>query len=323
MPVIETPKQPGQDEEQAAAEKNFGDKLVSQFDLPASLTSAIEDAEKEAAKPKEEEVPEVEEAQPEAKEEEVEVAEEKAPEAEEDEELIPKSKVQKRLDEITREKKLLEVRLRALEEKSSQAPQTQDEDLAKLEKMSDAELASLKRQVRVSQIQQSADSNMVNKLLDLEEKIDSVRATSPQRFEKNQNLQFQQAMAMTASEVPNFEKSQKDIFAIADNLYRATPELHGSVSGKARAWTLAVEHYKVLSQSMAGKSKVEDSERRMNTLKKKISVETVAKKAATEPDDESKLFKRAKNGTYNDKLAFIRAKFNTDADMDSFLNREK
>ena len=321
MSVIEIAKQPGQDDEQIAAEKNFGDKLVSQFDLPASLTQAIEGAEKEAVQKKEEEVPEAEEAQPEATEEEV--VEEKAPEAEEDEELIPKSKVQKRLDEITREKKLLEVRLRALEEKSSQTPQTHDEDLAKLEKMSDAELASLKRQVRVSQIQQSADSNMVNKLLDLEEKIDSVRATSPQRFAQSQVSKFNEAVSMTSSEVPNFDKAQKDIFAIAKNLYDSTPELHSSVSGQARAWTLAVEHYKVLSQSMAGKSKVEDSERRMNTLKKKISVETVAKKAATEPDDDSKLFKRAKNGTYNDKLAFIRNKFNTDGDIDSFLNREK
>jgi len=322
MALVEIAKQPGQDEEQAAAEKNFGDKLVSQFDLPASLTQAIDTAEKEAAKqPEVEEVPEVEEAQPEVKEEEV--AEEKTPEAEEDEELIPKSKVQKRLDEITREKKLLEVRLRALEEKATQAPQNQDEDLAKLEKMSLEELENLKDQVRMTQFDSANDKPLLNKLLVLEKKIDSTMRTAPNRFSQNQVSKFNEAVAMSSSEVPNFDKAQKDIFAIAKNLYDSTPELHSSVSGQARAWNLAVEHYKVLSQSMAGKSKVEDSERRMNTLKKKISVETVSKKAATEPDDESKLFKMAKNGTYNDKLAFIRAKFNTDADMDSFLNREK
>jgi hypothetical protein len=313
-----------QDSVQAISEKEFAAKLVEKFDLPASLTATIDAAEKEAAKkPKEEEVPEAEEeeAKPEVKEEEE--TKEAEPEAEEDEELIPKSKFQKRLDEMTREKKVLEIRLRALEEKATQTPQVHDEDLAKLEKMSEAELTSLQRQVRLSQIKSANDEATLNKLLDLEDKITAVRTTSPQRFEKNQVSKFNEAVAMSSTEVPNFEKAQKDIFAIAKNLYDSTPELHGSVSGQARAWTLAVEHYKVLSQSQAGKSKAEEAERSMNSLKKKVSSVTGVKKTSSTDTIDAKLFKNAKGGTFNDKLAFIKNRFKTDETMDEFLGREK
>jgi hypothetical protein len=314
-----------QDSEHAISEKEFAEKLVEKFDLPASLTATIDAAEKEAAKkPKEEEVPEAEETE-EAKPEEVEEkeAEEVKPEAEEDEELIPKSKFQKRLDEMTREKRVLEVRLKALEEKSSQDVKPYDEDLAKLEKMNDAELQSLQRQVRLSQIKSANDEVTLNKLLDLEEKITAVRTTSPQRFEKTQISKFNEAVSMSSTEVPNFDKAQKDIFAIAKNLYDATPELHKSVNGQARAWTLAVEHYKVLSQSQAGKSKAEEAERSMNSLKKKVSSVTGVKKSSSTDTIDAKLFKNAKGGTYNDKLAFIKNRFKTDETMDDFLGREK
>jgi hypothetical protein len=127
---------------------------------------------------------------------------------------------------------------------------------------------------------------------------------------------------MSASEIPNFEKAQKDIFALAKNIYDSAPELHSSVSGQARAWNLAIEHYKVLSQAHAGKSKVDDAERRMNTLKKKVSIESVSKKASSEPNNSSKAFAKAKDGTFSDKLSYVRQRFNTDKEIDRFLGSE-
>jgi hypothetical protein len=322
MSVVNIEKQPDHDSNQAEAEKSFGEKLVSQIDLPASLTEAIDRAEvDEKVQKQNKESEEVEDVQEEEVEDEEEVKEESEAE-EEDEELIPKSKFQKRLDEMTREKKILEIRLKNLEERSSQHAQNSDEDTSKLEKMSEQELASLKRQVRLNQIKAANDESMLNKLLDLEEKIDAVRSTGPQRFTQNQVSKFNEAVSMTSSEIPNFDKAQKDIFNLAKNIYDSAPELHITVTGQARAWNLAVEHYKVLSQVNAGKSKSEDAERRMNTLKKKVSIESVSKKASSEPDTNEKLFKRAKNGNFNDKLSFIRKKFNTDGDIESFLNRE-
>lgn len=315
MTVVNVSKSPEHDASQASDEKAFADKLVEQFDLPASLTKAIEEAEV----PKEVEEPEVEEeAKPEVAEEEA--TEEKVePEAEEDEELIPKSKFQKRLDEITREKRLLEVRLRALEEKATQAPQTVDEDTAKLQKMSESELQTLKRQVRVSQAKSAGDEAMLNKLLDLEEKIDNVARTAPQRFEQNQVSKFNEAVQMTAPEIPNFDKAQKDIFALAKNIYDNAPELHRAEMGQARAWNLAVEHYKVLSKAQAGKANVADAERRMNTLKKKVSVDGAVRKVAASKDDGNKLYEKAKNGTFHDKLSFVRKALDTDAEIDGFM----
>lgn len=313
--------------DQIADEKSFADNLLNQISLPESIKAAVDEAEKnekaaeevkEPEETQEQEEPQKEES-PDELEKETEEAESES--SEEEEELIPRSKVQKRLDEMTREKKLLEMRLKKLEDGQVTGPQRKDEDTERLEKMSENELLNLKRQVRLSQIQNQADPTMVNKLFDLEDKIETVMRTAPHRFSENQNNNLVSAIEMSRAEIPEFDKVQKEVFALADTVYRTAPELQGSIHGKARAWDLAVQHYKTLQSVKADKVKLNEMDRQVNTLKRKVSVGGGSKKSgAQETDDTAKLFKRAKNGELGDKLEFIRKRMGTDATIDRFMS---
>lgn len=308
----------GSEAEQQVQEKALAENILSNFELPESLTQKID----ETVKAEEKDVAEepVEEKEAEVAEEKSEEKSEEEPEAEkEDEELIPKSTFQKRLDEMTREKRALELRLKRLEEQQTQQRPAKDEDIIKLEQMSESELASLKKQTRIAQLKNASDDAMVTKLMELEDKIDSVRMTAPQRLVQNQVQRFNEAVAISAPEIQNFEKAQKDIFQLAKQIYDTTPELHTTVSGQASAWNLAVSHYKLMQEANVGKTKVAELDRQVNTLKKKVSLEGVSRKAAQETDSDVKVFKRAKNGTTRDKLEFFRKRLGTDEVVDSFM----
>lgn len=308
----------GSEAEQQVQEKALAENILSNFELPESLTQKID----ETVKAEEKDVAEepVEEKEAEVAEEKSEEKSEEEPEAEkEDEELIPKSTFQKRLDEMTREKRALELRLKRLEEQQTQQRPAKDEDIIKLEQMSESELASLKKQTRIAQLKNASDDAMVTKLMELEDKIDSVRMTAPQRLVQNQVQRFNEAVAISAPEIQNFEKAQKDIFQLAKQIYDTTPELHTTVSGQASAWNLAVSHYKLMQEANVGKTKVAELDRQVNTLKKKVSLDGVSRKAAQETDSDVKVFKRAKNGTTRDKLEFFRKRLGTDEVVDSFM----
>lgn len=322
MSVTHLTNNPDNQANQDAEAKALADKILDNFELPESLANKINEAEKVRDNPvveeeaTEEETPDV---AAESETEETQETEQSEEETTEDEELIPKSTFQKRLDEMTREKRLLEARLRKLEESNANPPQSRDEDLAKLEKMSESELASLKKQVRLSQIKSASDDATLGKLLELEDKIDGVMRTAPHRFQSNQIAHFNEAVQASAGEIQGFEKVQKDIFGLAKRIYDTAPELHASVNGQARAWNLAVEHFKLLQDVNIGKTKITELNREKNTMKKKISMPSVAKKASQESESSEKLFKKAKYGETRDKVDFIRKVAGTDAIVDSFM----
>ncbi len=321
MTVTHLTNNPDNQANQDAEAKALADKILDNFELPESLANKINEAEKVRDNPVVEEEEATEEETPDvaAESQTEEVAEsEQSEEESEEEELIPKSTFQRRLDEMTREKRLLEARLRKLEESNSN-PQVKDEDLSKLEKMSESELVSLKKQVRLSQIKSASDDVTLGKLMELEDKIENVMRTAPQRFQSNQIAKFNEAVQASASEVQGFDKVQKDIFSLAKRIYDTAPELHASVNGQARAWNLAVEHFKLMQDVNIGKTKITELNREKNTMKKKISMPSVGKKASQESDSSEKLFKKAKYGETRDKVDFIRKVAGTDAIVDSFM----
>lgn len=320
MSIIEN-NQPDDQVQQEADAKALADNILDHFELPESLAKKIDEADRknpdEVVEEKEEASDGADEKAEEAGDE---VPEETKEEEAEEEELIPKSKFQKRLDEMTREKRMLEARLQRLEQQGQQQQPQKDEDTLRLEKMSESELQSLKKQTRLAQLKNASDDAMVNKLFELEDKIDGVMKQAPQRFMQSQVQQFNEAVAMSASEIPDFQKSQKDVFQLAKRIYETAPELHSSVQGQARAWNLAVQHYKLMQEANMGKTKVAELTREKNTLKKRVSIEGVSRKAASEPDSDAKLFRKAKHGELNDKMEFIRKKLGTDAIVDSFMD---
>ena len=311
---------------QEARVEDFASKLVESLDLPASLAKEVDQKLKEEQEPeKEEETEDTDETESEEESTEDENQSEDSKESEEsDEDLIPKSKVQKRIDELTQEKKQLEARLRKAEGSKEQTAPKRDEDLDKLENMSQDALRNLKKQVRLAQIKNASNDDQVAKLMDLEDKIETTMQSAPHRFNERQLGKFREAVNESSSEIQDFDKVAKDIHRYASQIFQNAPELQGSVGGQATAWRLATEHFKALSQVNAGKSKNQELEREVNNLKKKVSLEPSSQKSGSKQSDDSsdKLFKKAKYGTTKDKENFIRKTLNTDSFIpEEYLNR--
>lgn len=312
---------------QEKGEKEFASKLAQSMDLPSTLTDAVDDHAKAPVEVKQtEEVEEQEEVveeegdetedltQEDAEEvaDEIDAESDELPKLDDEEDLIPKSKVQKRIDELTNQIKRLKADQAKREEEVEQK-KASDSELEQLEQMSHQELNNLKRQVRVEQIKAGTDETKLNRLLDLEDKIDRTIQSAPQRFVKNQTTRFNRAVEQSASEIEGFDKVKADIFNYAKTIYQSAPELQGSVEGQARAWQLASEHYKALRKASEGKSDTNELKRQVNTLKKKISIDSSSKKAVAQPDSLAKLKRKAVHGTDADKAAFIKKRMNTDA----------
>lgn len=323
MTVRETQLTPEQKSQESAIqyqeEKNFASRLAQSMDLPSTLTGEIDNSIKKSLEPPKEEE-EGEEVENEEEQEEVTEEEQEEPKAEEteqdseeeEEDLIPKSKVQKRFDELTAQIKKLQ---QAQEAKDREVKETaqKDSQLEQLEKMSAEELKTLKRQIRVEQIKASSDEAKLSQLLDLEDKVERTLQTAPQRFQNTQITRFENAVRETAESMDGFEKVKGDIFNHAKAIFESAPELQGSVYGQERAWKLAVEHFNALRKVTEGKSDTTELKRQVNTLKKKISVDSTSKKAVTVADSESKLFRKALSGDDSDKKNFLRRRINTDA----------
>lgn len=319
MAVRETQLTPEQKSQEIATqeqdERSFASKLANSMDLPSTLAGEVDAHVKEAnAEPKEveEEVEETEE--PEVPADEIDDAGKDSEESEgkdEDEELIPKSKVQKRFDELTSQLKKLQAEVERTRSDKPDSPKDSDE--AQLEKMTEAELKTLKRQVRVEQIKNSADEAKVAQLMDLEEKIENTIRTAPARFQSSQIENFNKAVAETAETLEGFDKVKTEIFNHAKAIYDSAPELHSSPRGQERAWRFAVDHFKALNKVSEGKSSKSELERQVNTLKKKISVDTSTKKGVQQPDSDAALKRKAIYGTDADKARFLKTRINTNS----------
>lgn len=298
---------------QESMENDFASKLVGSMDLPATLSDAIEEEHKLDKKGNRNEEEDEEDEKEEVLDEESESEDKTKDEDTEDEEedLVPRSKVQKRIDELTRQKVELERRLQKLEESGEKA-KTRDSETEKLEQMSDDELKTLKRQVRIAQVKNSSDEAKLAELVDLEEKVDSALRNGPQRFQQTQLAKFQEAVQESASEFENFDKVSKKIFESAKEIFSDSPELQKSPTGQARAWKMAVKQYSQLESLTAGKSKAEKLEREVNNLKKKVTMDSGSQKGKVEDNSMEKSFKKAKYGDHEDKVDFFKRRLNID-----------
>ena len=300
-------------------EKEFATRLSKSMDLPSTLTEGIRDAEKKALQePQEVEEEEAEEETEEPEEheetEEEPKAEEESEESEEeDEDLIPKSKVQKRFDELTAQLKELKNELK--KERESKAAEPRDTQQEQLEAMSVSELEVLKDQVELEKLKSYKSDNLeeFQKLRQLEKKIDGAIKTAPTRFSQTQINRFNSAVQETAESMEGFDSVKAEIFNHAKAIYDSSPELQKSISGQERAWKFAVDHFTALKKVTEGKSDTTELKRQVNTLKKKISVDSSSKKAVQQPDSIQRNFKKAVHGDDSDKLNYMKRRLNTDS----------
>lgn len=198
----------------------------------------------------------------------------------------------KRINELTAQKRRLESEIKKLQSVSAQDP-----EIEKLEKMSIQDLRALKRELQISW-KNETDVEKSRKLLDLQDKIDSVVQSAPERFKNVQLRVFNEAVLATAEEMGEgfSERAQKAIYEKANAIFAKYPSLQSSPDGQAIAWAQAADWYKDSSKSVASKEKLDEVSRETVKLKKKISIDTATARGAQRDTDREKLFRQAKSG---------------------------
>lgn len=234
------------------------------------------------------------------------------------EDMIPKSKIQPRIDKLNSKLKAQEAELeslrvnRATEEKEKPV----DELTAKLQKMSNEELKALKRDVRVAQLNSKDDQVKLKELLDLEDKIEDTVRTAPERFSQAQVKAYNKmadrvAQGYSPKEV---ETAAPQIIKMAREIYQRYPKLQSDVDGQAIALEIAADKYKELSKYSLQKGSVKNLKSQVNTLKRKTSLDNGSSKLAVDTSQVDQLRKNASGGTTRDKLALVKSdpRFNVD-----------
>lgn len=242
---------------------------------------------------------------------------------EEEEEVIPKSKVQKRFDELTARLKAQE---RELEELKASKSEPKDDVTKQLEAMTTEQLKAAKMEVRKAQITAKDDDTKLNEYLALEDKIDSALQNAPKRFQEQQETALRKMAERLSPTVNDIEKVGPSIMKLAQEIYQKYPLLHKDVNGQATALEMAVEHHKIISSTVKTGDKTKETElqRQVNTLKKKTTLDTKSTKTEADKVSLEKMRKAAIGGTTEQKVALIKSHpmFNVDAMIpDEFKGR--
>lgn len=242
---------------------------------------------------------------------------------EEDEELSPESKkkAQKRINELVRQNRRMASQLKQARE-SAPSSTPSDPDMQKLEAMSAPELEKVVEALEDQRDEAilAKDKDRSKALRELSRKAQEALRTAPQRFQANQVSRFNSAVTETAEdyEVSSGKKMDQQtfgkIFERAKKIFMGSKNLQSSIDGQAEAWALAVEQHNEVSKFSAGNDRLLEEKRKVNKLKKKVSLGTSTQKNVnTKTQEDAKLYNKAKNGTNRDKAAFIRKTFNTDS----------
>lgn len=225
---------------------------------------------------------------------------------EESEEVIPKSKVQKRFDELTARIKAQE---KQLEELRASKESPKDEITKQLESMTTEQLKAAKLEVRKAQIKAQDDDSKLNELLALEDKIDSAMQQGPVNFQKAQAEAYSRKAQEIAEsgDIPDIEKSAPIIIKLANEIYAKYPNLQRDINGQATALELAADHYKALNSVPGDKTKETELRRQNNNLKKKVTLDTKGNKVNIDKSRLDSLRKNAIGGTMRQKVDLVRS----------------
>jgi hypothetical protein len=236
-------------------------------------------------------------------------------EDQEDEEVIPKSKIQPRIDKLTAQIKAQQKELEEL--KASRHTESKDDVTKQLEAMTPEQLRAAKLEVRKAQIKAQNDDSQLNELLALEDKIDNVISEAPKNFQKSQADAYSKKAQQIAEsgDIPNLEKVAPQIIKIANEIYAEYPSLHKDVNGQAIALDLAAKHYKLTLNSVGGdKSKETELKRQNNNLKRKITLDTKTGKVNADKTKLDSMRRSAIGGTLEQKVSLVKSHpmFNVD-----------
>lgn len=218
------------------------------------------------------------------------------------EEVVPKSKIQPRIDKLTSQIKQLEQRLA---EKEASNDQPLDDTQRKLEAMSENELEDVLTNVRVAKEKARDDDEKLLELVKLERQIEKTIVSAPQKFVQRQVTEFNKMAAKIASSEDIPETAHTKILEIAKGIYQNYPKMQKSVDGQAMALELAADHYRDLVKANAHKPNVQNLKGQINNLKKKTSLDTKVLKTGNDKINLDNLRNNAMHGNMRDKEKFM------------------
>lgn len=224
---------------------------------------------------------------------------------EEEEEVVPKSKIQPRIDKLTATIKALQEEVSELRTKKAEPS---DEITRQLEAMSVEQLKAAKLEARKLQIRNKDDDAKLSEFVELEDKIDRVINEAPKRFNDKQVEALKRMATKIASsgEIPDVDKIGPELFKRASEIYQKYPSLQKDIEGQATALEMAAELYKITSTKTGDKTKETELKRQVNTLKKKTTLDTGNTKGNPDTASLEKMKKDAIGGTMSQKLKLIR-----------------
>ncbi len=266
---------------------------------------------------KEEESKKQEEQAP-AQEEEQTQEEETQEETQEDEEVVPKSKIQPRIDQLTARLKAQQAEIDALK---TQSIMPKDEIQAQLDAMSEDSLEDSLTQVRVAKEKARDDESKLLELVKLERRIEKTIATAPQKFVQSQVKEFNNTVQRLVNDGEITDTNYSKILETAKGIYDKYPKMQKAVDGQAMALELAVEHYKAVGKTSIVKTETNNLKGQINTLKKKTALDTKAVKGGGQSVNLDKLRNNAYTGSMKDKEKFAQndPRFKIDAMIPDYL----
>jgi len=186
-----------------------------------------------------------------------------------DEELIPKSKVNKRFNELTKEIKDLRSQLEGKTRES-----TTDPDVIKLNKKTPDELRQLKRNVRAKS-RVETDEDKLESYYDLEDKIDDALGSYSSRFQQRQ-IDAYNNVAEDIEDDPEIKYTKEigqTLKKLAFNIYQRYPKLQKLEDGQAMALRFAVDHFKANAQVVEGDQEKKKLRKFAAKLKKRTTLD--------------------------------------------------
>jgi phage terminase small subunit len=216
-----------------------------------------------------------------------------------DEEVVPKSKIQPRIDQLTSQIKQLEQRLL---DKETAAPK--DDVQEKLESMDENELEDTLTQVRLAKEKSRDDDEALLKLVKLERQIEKTIVKAPQIMQQKQVTEFNRAANRLIADGSLSDANYSKVVEIAKGIYQQYPKLQKSTDGQAMALELASNHYKEVSKLSSGKPNVQNLKAQVNNLKRRTSLDTKSIKSGGNKLSLDKLRDTAMTGTMKDKEKF-------------------
>jgi hypothetical protein len=217
-----------------------------------------------------------------------------------DEEVVPKSKIQPRIDRLTSQIKMLEQRLAEKEEASTPGDDTQ----RRLDAMSENDLEDTLTQVRLAKEKSRDDDAKLLELVRLERQIEKTIVQAPQKFVQKQVKEFNNAAGRLQSEGDITEANSAKVMEIAKDIYGRYPKLSKQVDGQAMALELAVAHYKELNKTTTVRTQSKNLKGQLNTLKKRTLLDTKTRQAGGDKVNLDRLRNNAMTGTMKDKEKF-------------------